>query len=127
MLKRTLLVLVLSLLPLSAAAQHAPPELPAPHQGVTVTLAGHLTPSSGGNPALPLPLLERLAEERSLVALDTAPADGRIVVQARFGFADVAAFRRWYTDQATVQLLASFRAITVGGSFETFISYRPRQ
>ncbi|HEU4885159.1 MAG TPA: hypothetical protein VFT45_23055 [Longimicrobium sp.] len=48
------------------------------------------------------------------------------MVQARFGFSDVAAFQRWYTDAATVQLLASFRAITTGGSFETFVSYRPR-
>jgi hypothetical protein len=128
MLTRTLLALALSLLPVSLAAQHAPPELAAPRreQGVTVTLAGHLLPSSSGALAVPFPLMERLGQERALLALDTAPADGRIVVQARFGFADVATFQRWYTDPVTVQLLASFRAITIGGSFETFVSYRPR-
>lgn len=130
MLTRTLLVLALALtlLPVSVTAQHAPPELAAPRreQGVTVTLAGHLLPSPSGALAVPLPLLERLARERALLAVDTAPVEGRIVVQARFGFADVTAFQRWYTDPATVQLLASFRAITTGGSFETFVSYRPR-
>jgi hypothetical protein len=93
MLTRTLLALVLTLLPVPAAAQHAPPQLPAPHreQGVTVTIAGHLLPSPSGALAVPLPLLERLAEEGALLAVDTAPVEGRIVVQARFGFADVAA------------------------------------
>lgn len=127
MLTRTLLVLALSLLPMHVAAQHAPPEISAPRReaGVTVTLAGHLLPSPTGSLAVPLPLLERLAHDHTLLALDTAPVDGRIVVQARFGFPDVAAFHRWYADEATTQLLASLRAITIGRSFETFVSYRP--
>lgn len=128
MLTRTLLAILLCVLPVSLPAQHTPPELGAPRlePGVTVTVTGYLVPSPTGALAVPLPLLERLATERALLALDTAPVDGRIVVQARFGFPDVAAFQRWYTDPATVQLMSSFRAITAGNSFETFVSYRPR-
>jgi hypothetical protein len=74
---------------------------------------------------VPLPLLQRLAAENALLAVDTAPVEGRVVVQVRFGFPDVAAFQRWYADERTTRLLDEVRAITMGGSFETFVSYRP--
>lgn len=127
MLKQFLLALTLLALPTAGAAQHAAPELPAPirQSGVTVTLSGYLAPSTGGVLAVPPALLQRLVAEGELLALDTAPRDGRVVVQVRLGFADMDAFQRWYADQRTVQLLRDLRAATMGGSFETYLSYRP--
>lgn len=127
MLKPVLLALALAALPAAAAAQHAVAEIEAPRRvpGVTLTLTGHLLPSSGGALALPLSLLDRLAAESALLSVDTAPAEGRVVVQVRFGFAGVAEFRRWYADERTVQLLRQIRAATFSDSFETFVSYRP--
>jgi hypothetical protein len=127
MLNRLLIVLALAAVPAAGAAQHAPPGLAAPvrEPGVTLTLAAYLVPSASGQLAVPLPLLERLAAEDALLALDTAPAEGRVVVQVRFGFPDMAAFQRWYTDERTVRLLRDVRSVVIGGSLETFISYRP--
>jgi hypothetical protein len=126
-LKRLLIILALAALPAAAEAQHAVTEIEAPRRvpGVTLTLTGHLLPSSGGALELPLSLLDRLADESALLSVDTAPAAGRVVVQVRFGFAGVAEFRRWYADERTVQLLREVRAATFGDSFETFVSYRP--
>lgn len=127
MLNRFLLILALAALPTTAVAQHAPPELEAPRRttGVTVTVVGYLIPSASGALTLPAPLLQRLAGEGTLIAIDTAPVEGRIVVQVRFGFTDVAAFQRWYTDERTVRLLAEIKGATMGGSFETYLSVRP--
>lgn len=126
-LKLLLLIFALATLPATATGQNAPPELDRPRRetGVTLTTVGFLLPSASGALALPAPLLERLATEGALLSVDTAPVDGRIVVQVRFGFADVAGFRQWYADGRTVQLLAELKAATMGGSFETYVSYRP--
>lgn len=127
MLNRFLLILALAAVPATAAAQNAPPELDAPRRatGVTLTTVGYLLPSASGALAFPAPLLERIAAEGALLSIDTAPVDGRIVVQVRFGFADVAAFRQWYTHERTVRLFAEIKAATTGGSFETYLSFRP--
>jgi hypothetical protein len=127
MLTRLLMVLVLTGMPVAAAAQHAAPALNAPvrSRGVTLTVAGYLRPSPAGQLMMPLPLLQQVAGDDALLALDTAPADGRVVVQVRFGFPDLAAFQRWYTDERTVQLLRDIRAQTMGNSFETYVTYRP--
>jgi hypothetical protein len=127
MVKTLLLVLALACLPVTGAAQHAAPELEASRRapGVTLTLTGFVAPNTGGALTLPLPLLERLAADGALLSVDTAPASGRVVVQVRFGFATVSEFRQWYTDERTTSLLAQVQAVTLGGSFETFVSYRP--
>ncbi|HYW12967.1 MAG TPA: hypothetical protein VE871_13495 [Longimicrobium sp.] len=90
-----------------------------------MTLSGYLLPSPSGTLAFPLPLLERLAEGGAPLSVDTAPAAGRVVVQVRFGFSDVAEFQRWYRDERTVRLLAEVKGVTIGGTFETYLSYRP--
>lgn len=127
MLNRFLLVLALAAMPVTAAAQNAPPELEAPRRetGVTLTTVGYLLPSASGTLAFPASLLERLAAEGVLLSIDTAPVNGRIVVQVRFGFADAAEFRQWYADPRTLRLLADVKAATMGGSFETYLSFRP--
>lgn len=128
MLDRLLIVLVLAAVPDGgAAAQHAAPRLEAPVRasGVTLTLAAYLLPSASGELMVPLALLERLAAEDGLLAVDTRPVEGRVVVQVRFGFPDVAAFQRWYADERTGRLLDQVRAITPRGSLETLVSYRP--
>ena len=127
MLNRLLIALVLAAVPAGAAAQHAAPRLEAPARasGVTLTVAAYLLPSASGQLMLPLPLLQRLAAENALLAVDTAPVKGRLVVQVRFGFPDVAEFQRWYADERTVRLLDEVKAVTMRGSFETFVSYRP--
>lgn len=109
------------------SAQHAAPELEAPvrSRGVTLTLGGYLEPSPAGQLMLPLPLLERLGSEASLLSVDTAPMEGRVVVQVRFGFPDLATFLRWYADERTVHLIRDIRARVVGPSFETYLMYRP--
>lgn len=109
------------------AAQHAAPELDAPvrSRGVTLTLGGYLQPSPAGQLMLPLPLLDRLAGEEALLSVDTAPAEGQVVVQVRFGFADMDSFQRWYADERTVHLIRDLRSRVVGPSFETYIMYRP--
>lgn len=78
MLNRLLIVLSLSAVPAAGAAQQAPPGLPAPvrETGVTLTVAGYLLPSTSGRLAVPLPLLEQLAGENALLAVDTAPVGG---------------------------------------------------
>lgn len=127
MLKAIALAVALCAAAPAASAQHAAPELDAPvrSRGVTLTLGGYLEPSPTGQLMLPLPLLERLGSEAALLSLDTAPMDGRVVVQVRFGFPDLATFLRWYADQRTVQLIRDVRARAVGPTFETYIMYRP--
>lgn len=126
-LNRLLMAVVLAAVPGGAAAQHAAPRLEAPARasGVTLTVAAYLLPSASGELMMPPALLERLAAEDALLAVDTEPVGGRVVVQVRFGFPDVAAFRRWYADERTARLLNEVRATTLRGSFETFVSYRP--
>lgn len=113
----------------AVSAQHAAPELDAPvrSRGVTLTLGGYLQPSPAGQLMLPLPLLERLAGEAALLSIDTAPADGQVVMQVRFGFPDMASFQRWYAEEPTVHLIRDIRARVVGPSFETYIMYRPNE
>lgn len=127
MLARLLVVLALAGAPAAGAAQHAAPLIPGPvvAANVTLTATAYLNPSAGGRMVVPVPLLERLAAEPALLTIDTAPVDGRVVVQVRFGFPDVAAFGRWYTDERTVRLLQDLRRVTMGESFETYLSYRP--
>lgn len=126
MVRRILFILALCLTPTVGAAQHAAPEIPAPRRetGVTLTLSGYLLPSPSGALAFPLPLLERLAEGGALLSVDTAPAAGRVVVQVRFGFSDMAGFQRWYRDERTARLLAEVKGVTISGTFETYVSYR---
>ncbi len=123
---RILAILALCVFPAVGEAQHAAPEIPAPRRdtGVTLTLSGYLIPSPGGTLAFPLPLLERLAETGALLSVDTAPSAGRVVVQVRFGFADMAEFQRWYKDERTARLLGEVKGVTIGGTFETYVSYR---
>jgi hypothetical protein len=124
--KQLLLTLALAAYPAATAAQHAPADITPVRRdpGVTVTVAGHLLASPRGVLMFPVPLLERLSADGALLSVDTAPVDGRIVVQVRFEFAELEEFRRWYADERTVRLMEELRAITMGGSFETFISYR---
>lgn len=121
-----LIILALAGAPVSGAAQSAAPALEAPirEAGVTLTLSAYLLPSPGGRLMLPLPLLERLADEAALLAVDTAPVEGRVVVQVRFGFPDMDSFQRWYADERTTRLLADVRDTTMRGSFETMLSFR---
>lgn len=121
------IVLVLTGLPIAGMAQHAAPTLPAPIRvsGVTLTIGAYLENSpAGGRLMLPLSLLERLAADTALLAVDTAPVEGRVVVQVRFGFADMASFQRWYTDERTTRLLRDVRATTMQGSTEIMITFR---
>lgn len=124
--KLLLIILTLTAWPALGAAQHAAPILDAPirESGVTLTLSAYLLNSPAGQLMLPLPLLERLEHEAALLAIDTAPVEGRVVVQVRFGFADMAAFQRWYADERITQLLADVRATTMTGSFETMLTFR---
>lgn len=126
MIKQLLLALVLAAHPAATAAQHAPAEVTPVRRdpGVTLTMAGHLLASPRGALMFPAPLLERLSADAALLSVDTAPVDGRIVVQVRFYFAELKEFQRWYADERTVRLMEELRGITMGGSFETFISYR---
>lgn len=121
-----LIILALAGMPVTGAAQHAAPALPAPirESGVTLTLSAYLLPSPAGQLMLPLPLLERLGDEAALLAVDTAPVEGRVVVQVRFGFPDMDSFQRWYTDGRTTQLLRDVRDTTMRGSFETMLTFR---
>lgn len=114
-------------LPSAGLAQHAAPSLPAPirESGVTLTIGAYLESSpAGGRLMLPLPLLDRLAADTALLAVDTAPVDGRVVVQVRFGFSDMASFQHWYTDERTTRLLRDVRAATMQNSTEIMISFR---
>lgn len=126
MVKGIFVILALCSVPTLGAAQHAAPEIPAPRRetGVPVTVSGYLLPSPSGRIAFPPSLLERLAEGGALLAVDTAPSAGRVVVQVRFGFADIASFQRWYTDERTVRLLAEVKGVTISGKYETYLSYR---
>jgi hypothetical protein len=87
-------------------------------------VAGHLLASPRGVLMFPDPLLERLSADDALLSVDTAPVDGRIIVQVRFNFAELEEFRRWYAEERTIRLMDELRAVTMGGSFETYISYR---
>lgn len=125
---RSLLLIVLALagMPVAGAAQHAAPPLDAPirESGVTLTVSAYLRPSPTGQLMLPLALLDRLAEEATLLAIDSAPVQGQVVVQVRFGFPDMPSFRRWYTEERNGRLLEDIRATTMGGSFETTVTFR---
>lgn len=125
--KLLLIVLALACHPAAAAAQQTAPQLEAPvrSRGVTLTLGAFLRPSAAGEMMLPPPLLQRLADEDALLAVDTAPVNGHAVVQIRFGFPDMASFQRWYADERTVQLIRDIRARTMSNSFETYVVYRP--
>lgn len=122
----TLLLLAAAVMAPPLGAQGAAPELTAPlaETGVTFTAAGYAQPSIQGGAGIPAALLERLASEPALFALDTAPVDGRVVLQVRFAFPDLAAFQRWRADPRASRLMADLREIMLGGSYETFISYR---
>ncbi len=126
MLKRLVLVISCTVLPAVASAQHAAPEIAAPRAdaGVTLTVGSHLAPSARGELGIPLPLLERLAAEAALLSVDTAPVGGRVVMQVRFTFPDIAALQRWYSDERSARMIADLRAISIWGSFETYVSYR---
>lgn len=110
-------------------AQHAvttPMDGP-PHPGVTFTVTGYVAPGATGELPLPMELLERLSAQPSLAKLETGPTPaGRAMLQIRFVFPDLDAFRRWYTDERTATLLRDIRARTAGGSFESYVSYHPR-
>lgn len=122
----TLLLLAAAVIAPPLAAQNAAPELTAPRAetGVTFTAAGYALPSVQGGNGIPAALLERLASEPALFALDTAPVNGRVILQVRFAFPDIAAFQRWQADPRVATLLADLRGIMMGGSYETFLSYR---
>jgi hypothetical protein len=73
-------------------------------------------------------LLERIAREPSLAALETVPAaGGRTSIQIRFRFSDVAEFNRWFPDEQTTVLLRDVRGRTAGGSYESYVSYHPER
>jgi hypothetical protein len=120
------LALILTGSPL--AAQHSVPVRfdPPAQPGVTVTLTGYLAPARTGEPAIPLVLMERLADEPSLVYLHSTPTpDGRDVLEVQFSFADPAGFRAWHSDEGTQSLLNSIRAATVGASLRLYVAFRP--
>lgn len=92
---------------------------------MTLTLSGYLRPSAAGELVVPMPLLERFAAEPALIALDTAPVEGRVVIQVRFAFAGLSEFRRWSEEGSGAELLRALRAVTIGGSLESHLAMRP--
>lgn len=129
MLRRLMLLAALCTAAPALHAQHAvtTPLPDPPHPGVTFTVTGYVVPSPTGEPPLPMELLERLSTQSSLAALETGPTPaGRAMLQIRFVFADLDAFRRWYTDARTTTLLRDIRGRTAGNSFESYVSYFPR-